>query len=931
MTTKTTTLKLLLASASCAVIAACSDTSIAGPSAEPNVPPPSLGGGDGGGDREQVNGVPAGGCPAAAPATTEIIDNVEITGCALTGDITSDLTIAANSIFLLQGPVFVQNPTSSADVDEAATQLNIEAGARIVGETGGDYIVISRGAQIFAEGEPNNPIIMTSAADIVAEAQGEPREFLSGARGEWGGLIINGSAPINACIGDVPGGTAECEKSGEGSSGLFGGDDPNDDSGSLRYVQVRYAGFEINNEDELNGIAFQGVGDAGTFEFLQVHNNADDGIEFFGGTANARYLVLTGNSDDSLDYTDGWTGAAQYVVVKHATDAGDQAFEFDNNGDENDALPRSNPSIANFTLVGEANTDIGMLLREGTAGTLVNGLIAGFGENGLDVDNDATFAQANAGNLVLNTVLIDEAIGVSDDDDGFDELAFFNGEPNTQLTDLNLDDVFAGPAARQATPFDAAQLGSFFETTDFIGAFNYDSTPTNNWATGWTFGLFPEDNSCPDGTDRTDEVLPHPQTGVDTPVCRINGNILEDLTLTAGNLYELVGPIFVGADRGPDPASPLPSGNEVSLTIQPGVGVFGSSGGDYLVVARGSQLFVNGTAASPVVMTARADLEGDANAGTRGEWGGLVINGRAPINACIGDVDGGSVDCEKSGEGSSGLFGGASPNDDSGSMSYLQVRYAGFEINNEDELNGIAFQAVGDGGTYEYLQVHNNSDDGIEFFGGTANARYLVLTGNSDDSLDYTDGWVGSAQFVVVKHATDAGDQAFEFDNNGDENDALPRSNPSIANFTLVGQANTDIAMLLREGTAGTLVNGITVGFGENCLDVDNDATFDQANGGELVLNSILIDTACGVSADADGFDEAAFFNGFASNSIDDVALEDGLLPGATAQALAAQDPTELGPFFIEAEYVGAFDADATAANNWAQGWTFAGFPLFED
>ncbi|MEQ8405013.1 MAG: hypothetical protein RKE49_07940 [Oceanicaulis sp.] len=951
--TKLSKLKLLLAGASCAVIAACSaDTAIVGPDEQPNVPPPTNDGGGGGGSaRIQVNGVPAGGCPDAAPVATEIEGNVEVTGCRLAGDLTEDLTVAANSIFFLQGPVFVQGASSgSAGIttqnDDSGPTLVIEPGATLVGETGGDYLVVDRGAFINAQGEPGNPIVMTSLADLAATEAGDPRELLSGARGEWGGLIINGFAPINACIGDVAGGSEDCEKSGEGSSGLFGGDRANDSSGALRYVQVRYAGFEINNEDELNGIAFQGVGNgrpafdvgpalpagAEPFEYLQVHNNADDGIEFFGGTANARYLALTGNSDDSLDYTDGWTGAAQFVLVLHSTDAGDQAFEFDNNGDENDATPRSNPSISNFTLIGQDNTDIAMLLREGTAGTLVNGIAAGFGDNCLDVDNQASFDQADAGELVLRSVFIAEACGFSTDDDGFDEAAFFNSFPSNVVGESTLDGVFAGSNERAVEAFDATELGDFFIEADYVGAFEDDATAQNNWAAGWSFGLFPEDNDCPTGTTRTSEVFPHPQTGVETPVCRIEGNITEDLTLTAGNLYELDGPVFVGVDRGADPASPLPSGIEANLTIQPGVALFGSSGGDYLVVARGSQINVNGTASSPVVMTARIDLEGGANEATRGEWGGLVINGRAPINACIGAVDGGTVDCEKSGEGSSGLFGGATADDDSGSMSFLQVRYAGFEINNEDELNGIAFQAVGSGGTYEFLQVHNNADDGIEFFGGTANASHLVLTGNSDDSLDYTDGWVGGAQFVVVKHASDAGDQAFEFDNNGDANDALPRSNPSIANFTLVGDPNTDIAMLLREGTAGTLINGVATGFGDNCLDVDNDATFDQADNGDLVLNSVVIAESCGFSGDDDSFDEQAFFTGFASNVVSDATLvENGVLPAAALASIAAQDATALGPFFVEADYIGAFPQDATVADNWAQGWTFAGFPLFED
>jgi len=119
-------------------------------------------------------------------------------------------------------------------------------------------------------------------------------------------------------------------ESGEGSSGLFGGNSETDNSGNLLYTRVSFAGNLINDEDELNGIAFQGVGNGTVVDFIQVHNNADDGVEFFGGTVNVKHVVLTGNGDDSMDWTDGWTGKAQYVLIDQADDAGDRAIEGDN-------------------------------------------------------------------------------------------------------------------------------------------------------------------------------------------------------------------------------------------------------------------------------------------------------------------------------------------------------------------------------------------------------------------------------------------------------------------------------------------------------------------------------------------------------------------------------------------------------------------------
>jgi len=118
---------------------------------------------------------------------------------------------------------------------------------------------------------------MTSANDATATAT---------TSGKWGGLIINGNAPINGCTV----GTAVCEAEGEGSTGKYGGNNAADNSGNLNYLQVKYAGYLITATNELNGIALQGVGNGTLIDYVQVHNNADDGIEFFGGTVNAKHL-----------------------------------------------------------------------------------------------------------------------------------------------------------------------------------------------------------------------------------------------------------------------------------------------------------------------------------------------------------------------------------------------------------------------------------------------------------------------------------------------------------------------------------------------------------------------------------------------------------------------------------------------------------------
>ena len=183
----------------------------------------------------------------------------------------------------------------------------------------------------------------------------------------------------------------------------FGGDDANDNSGVLKYVRVEFAGFEFSPDNELNGIAFQGVGAGTEVDHIQVHFNLDDGVDMFGGTVNLKYLLLTGIGDDSLDYTDGWIGLAQFVVARQYGRDADQGFEFDNSGENNDLEPRSHPIIYNFTLLGDpfdrdgGESDIGMLIREGTALSAYNGIVTGFKEDGADIDQAATFDQIGAG------------------------------------------------------------------------------------------------------------------------------------------------------------------------------------------------------------------------------------------------------------------------------------------------------------------------------------------------------------------------------------------------------------------------------------------------------------------------------------------------------------------------------------------------------
>ncbi|MDE0316312.1 MAG: hypothetical protein OXM61_15555 [Candidatus Poribacteria bacterium] len=393
---------------------------------------------------------------------TIFVDGREVV--ILQGKLTEDRTLSSDSDYLLRGAVFVE---------DGAT-LTVEPGVTIYGEQAQNgTLIVAQGGKIMAEGTVDAPIVMTSDAEIGQRA-----------RGQWGGLIINGRAPTNQGV-----------TAGEGDTGDFGGNNPADNSGVLRYVRVEYAGIEFSPDNELNGIALQGVGSGTVIEYVQVHMNQDDGIEMFGGTVNLKYVLVTGARDDSFDWTDGWTGKGQFWIAQQYGDDADNGFENDNSSKNNEAIPRSAPTIFNVTLVGDPTegekSDNGMLIREGAAGIYANFIVTGFKKVGLDINTPSSHKQANDGKLVVkNSIFFSNGkgnFGDEKDDDGFDEAAWAKGLGNVE-TDPNLSDPFnkdnpnftPGTGTASVTP--AKPTDAFFDQVTFIGGVD----PANDWTKGWT-------------------------------------------------------------------------------------------------------------------------------------------------------------------------------------------------------------------------------------------------------------------------------------------------------------------------------------------------------------------------------------------------------------------------------------------------------------
>ncbi len=390
--------------------------------------------------------------------------------CVLSGtQLSNHIHLTNNFEYILGGAVFIGGDNT------ASSTLTIDAGVKIYGESGADFLVIRRGSKIEVNGSPDMPVIMTSANDS---------EATSSTRGQWGGLIINGNAPINGCSV----GTALCESEGEGNTGLYGGNNPADNSGNLNYLQLKYAGYEITPDNELNGIAFQAVGSGTLVDYVQVHNNSDDGVEFFGGTVNAKHLYLSGIGDDSVDWTMGYSGKLQHVVVVQ-TDRGDQGIEADSNQSNRDSLPRSMPKIANLTMIGNINTDQGILLREGTGANIYNAVVTGFGDDCLDIDHSATFINAGSsatsltGNLTItNTVLNCTVKFREESGDSFSVETWFNNQSGNSTTAVNMTTYTNNNEVNALTP--ATLTDSFFDATDYVGAVK---NTASDWTAGWTY------------------------------------------------------------------------------------------------------------------------------------------------------------------------------------------------------------------------------------------------------------------------------------------------------------------------------------------------------------------------------------------------------------------------------------------------------------
>ena len=347
--------------------------------------------------------------------STEVSVTTKAPGSAaatINANITTNRTLSADTTYTLSGFIQVANGAT----------LTIQPGTKILGDfaTTGSSLFVTRGAKIDAQGTAANPIVFTSSR---AAGSRQP--------GDWGGLVIIGNGIINRS------GSITIEGSGNGANNpaqtYSGGTSNTDNSGILRYVRVEFAGYATATDQELNSFTLAAAGSGTKLEYLQAMAGLDDSFEFFGGAVDGKWLVSYESGDDHFDISEGYVGRLQYLIAMQTriipprSAAGSPSS--DPQGIENDgcngagcdlgqnSTPLTIPILANFTVIGVGTSNgvtlpaaggRGAMLRRGTGGYYVNGIIARWPSAAISFRDTTTFIRQTEGNFQLANILFAE-------------------------------------------------------------------------------------------------------------------------------------------------------------------------------------------------------------------------------------------------------------------------------------------------------------------------------------------------------------------------------------------------------------------------------------------------------------------------------------------------------------------------------------------
>ncbi len=765
--------------------------------------------------------------------------------------------------------VFVIEPRTDGDDWYLPEVLFVEDGAQLVikpGTTiymGGDEdlndgfgaIVVARGGKIFAEGTAREPIVITTIAERDGLPAGHPHEGEMPVAGRdgglWGGVVLLGRAPLTVKDGS---GNFINEKRIEGfandpseTRNLYGPGalpaDPEDSSGVLSYVSVRFGGYEFSEGNEINGLTMGAVGRGTRIENVEVVSNTDDSFEWFGGTVNCRNLVSVYGMDDSFDFDEGFQGTLQNVIAIQSTEGqgADNALEtsgLTSNDPGTDPAKATKPVIFNGTFIGNGANNAWRANSRFT-GQVHNSVFLNF-DTGMRIDDTITEnSVAPAGLLKLaGSTWVTPSTAAARNGKA-SEFAMYDGDfGGTALnrefaTNAELKFVGAALPVAGSNAFDPrpaidsplwahngaiiSKVSDVPEMTDDVQRKDLQELPyqgafgRSNWAAGWTYlsekGFFADDEVTPAGAPVNISELvaaSNPGSASDSVMASVDyGDGPGVLHLSASQTYTLPEVLFVedGATLVIDPGTTIYMGGDEDL----------NDGFGAIVVARGGTIVAEGTHRYPIVMTTIAERDGlPAGHPHEGEmpvagrdgglWGGVVLLGRAPLT--VKDGSGNFIN-EKRIEGfandpseTRNLYGPgalpADPEDSSGVLSYVSVRFGGYEFSEGNEINGLTMGAVGRGTRIENVEVVSNTDDSFEWFGGTVNCRNLVSVYGMDDSFDFDEGFQGTLQNVIAIQSTEGqgADNALEtsgLTSNDPGTDPAKATKPVIFNGTFIG------------------------------------------------------------------------------------------------------------------------------------------------
>jgi len=891
----------------------------------------------------------------------------------ITSNITSDSKWTADNIYELSGVNFIYVTNNAS--------LTIEPGTLIKGNPAA--LVVTRGSKLFAVGTQEKPIVFTSSKPAGQRAAGD-----------WGGIVFLGKATVN-----VPGGEGTVEGGLDPVLGKYGGNDDTDNSGILKFVRIEFAGIAFQPNNETNGLTLAGVGSGTEISYVQINHGGDDGIEWFGGTVNGKYLVVNKTLDDMFDTDFGYRGVNQFAIgisdPAIADISGSNGFEADNDAQGSTNQPFSQSIFTNVTIIGpkqdsttviNSNYKRGFHLRRSTKQSIRNSIISGFPTAcRLESSNSENYFQNSKEIKIQNNIFtqftkfIDSTSANSSviGDSLLKNNRIFNNLSNLGLISPiasvpNLLPMAGSPALTGAN-FDSIPL--FAQKTNYIGAMNgsdwtkcwcewdalnadytkgidYLATITDfsfvvtqnsvlfNTATlagasyNWNFGDFTNSNlqnpthnynalgnfnvsltiTTSRGCVKTISKVISITEGVKE--IAVNTDITTDTKWTSNNIYNLTGVPFIYVK------------NNAILTIEAGTIVKGSPAA--LVITRGSKLIAVGELDKPIVFTSAKP----AGARAPGDWGGIVLLGKATVNC-----PGGECTIEGGLDPVLGKYGGTDDQDNSGILKYVRIEFAGIAFQPNNETNSLTCGGIGSQTTIDHVQTSLGGDDAFEWFGGVVNGKYLVAYKTIDDMFDTDFGYRGNNQFLFgvsdPNLADISGSNGFEADNDAQGSTNQPISQATFSNATLIGprldasstyNTNFKRSIHLRRSTKQSVVNSIITGFPSGLRIESNNCENYYLNTKEINLANNIV-ASMGKLFDSTSVNTKSISDQFILQnriygSTNELKLLNpfGAKPDATidssSPAYTGSDFSKLDNYFEKTNYVGAFEK-----TNWTNCW----------